>query len=229
MHLPDGFIDPRLSAGLGFAAVGAVFFALNKVKQVVLEPAAQTALAGIGEKVSSISGKAKQTLSRFGQQYIIKMGLVASLVFAFQLFDFPVFPQATGHLLGGALAAIILGPWGGFLTLTGAVIIQAVFLADGGIIALGANIINIAFVTTFTGYYIYSYLKSKIRPSLAIGIATWCSVFLAATSYSLVSGIQTMPEMLSVHAIVGLAEALITIALVRLASLFTPLDKKFPM
>lgn len=225
MHLPDGFIDPRLSAGLGFAAVGAVFFAFNKVKQAVLEPVAQTALAGIGEKVSSISGKAKQTLSRFGQEYLVKMGLVTSLVFAAQMFNFPVASGTSGHLIGGVLAAVLLGPWGGFLTLTAVVAIQAIFYADGGLIVLGANIINMAFIGAFVGYYIYSFLRKITSPILAIGIAAWFSVFLAALACSIELGLsgtyslsQVLPAMLSVHAVIGVAEALITIVLVNLST-----------
>jgi cobalt/nickel transport system permease protein len=222
MHLPDGFISPQLSSGLGLAAIGAIAFAINKVKEAVSEPAAQAALAGIGNSVKSISGKARKTLSRFGQEYLVKMGLVASLVFAAQMFNFPIAAGTSGHLIGGVLAAVLLGPWGGFLAITAVVMIQALFYADGGLIVMGANIINMAFIGALAGYYIYSILRKKLPIMLAIGLAAWSSVVLASLACSIelwLSGTyalgQVLPAMLSVHAIIGIAEALITIALVQ--------------
>ncbi len=222
MHLPDGFIDPRLASGLGFTAVGAIAFAINKIKQAVTEPAARAALAGVGSTVRSISSKTGKTLSRFGQEYLVKMGLVASLVFSAQMFNFPIAAGTSGHLIGGVLAAVLLGPWGGFLAITAVVAIQALFYADGGLIVMGANIINMALIGAVLGYYIYSILRKKLSVILAIGLSAWSSVFLAALACSIelwLSGTyalnQVLPAMLSVHAVIGLAEALITIALVQ--------------
>jgi len=222
MHLPDGFINPHLASGLGFAAVGVIAFAINKVKQAVIEPAAQAALVGIGNTVKSINSKASNTLSRHGQEYLVKMGLIAALVFAAQMFNFPIAAGTSGHLIGGVLAAVLLGPWSGFLVITAVVMIQAIFYADGGLIVMGTNIINMAFIGAIVAYYIYNVLRKKIPSLLAIGIAAWSSVFLAALACSIelwLSGTyalnKVLPAMLSIHAVIGIAEALITIALVQ--------------
>ncbi|MBU0672615.1 MAG: energy-coupling factor ABC transporter permease [Candidatus Margulisbacteria bacterium] len=224
MHLPDGFINPNLASGFGFAAVGAIVFAINKVKQAVTEPTAQAALAGVGNTVRSISGKAGKSLSRFGQEYLVKMGLVSALVFAAQMFNFPIASGTSGHLIGGVLAAVLLGPWGGFLAITAVVMIQALFYADGGLLVLGTNIINMALIGAVFGYYTYSGLRKKLPELLAIGLAAWSSVFLAALACSIelwFSGTyaiaQVLPAMLSVHAVIGIAEALITITLVQVS------------
>jgi cobalt/nickel transport system permease protein len=152
------------------------------------------------------------------------MGLVASLVFAAQMFNFPVAAGTSGHLIGGVLAAVLLGPWGGFLAVTAVVIIQALFYADGGLIVMGANIINMAFIGAIVAYYIYSGLNKRLPNILAIGLAAWSSVFLAALACSIelwLSGTfalnKVLPAMLSVHAVIGIAEALITIALVQIS------------
>lgn len=224
MHLPDGFVNPGLAVGLGLAAIGAIAFAINKVNEAVTELAAQAALAGVGNAVRSISHRTRKTLSRFGQEYLVKMGMVSALVFAAQMFNFPVASGTSGHLIGGVLAAVLLGPWGGFLAMTAVVMIQALFYADGGLIVMGANIINMALIGAVVSYYIYSMSRKKLPITLAIGIAAWASVFLAALACSIelwLSGTyalnQVLPAMLSVHAVIGLAEAFITIALIQIS------------
>jgi cobalt/nickel transport system permease protein len=225
MHLPDGLIDPRLAGSLGLAALAMTVLALNKVKEAVTRPVAQAALAGIGTNISTIKNKARQALSAFGQQSLIKAGLVTALVFVIQLFDFPVPGGTTGHLLGGALAAILLGPWAGFLCLTAVVTIQAL-LGDGGLTALGANIINLAFIGSFVAYYLYRGLVTRLNDLLAIGLSAWLAVCLASLAYSLEVR-QGVVAMLSTHAIIGLAEALFTIGLVSLIrTLIDPLLTK---
>lgn len=224
MHIPDGFIDPKFAGALGAAAFGFILFALNKLKSALTEPAAAFSLAGLSTNVRTISENAKRTLSRFGQEYIIKMGLVASLVFAAQMFNFPISHGTSGHLIGGVLAVVLLGPWGGFLTLCAVVIVQAIFYADGGLITLGTNIINMGFIAGFLSFYIYKYLKTLLRPLISIGAAAWCSVLLAALFCSIELGIsgtyafsKIMASMLSVHAVIGIVEAFLTMVLVKLS------------
>jgi len=224
MHIPDGFIDPRLAGGMGMGAVLAIGYAINKVKQAVLEPAAQVARAGMGKAVSTISDKARKVLGRSGQDYILKMGMVASLVFAAQMFNFPISSGTSGHLIGGVLAAVLLGPWGGLLAVSAVVIIQALFYADGGLIVLGSNIINMALIGSLCGYYIYHFLKKKLPSMPAIAIAAWFSVVLAATACSFELGIsgtfalsETLSAMVPVHMVIGIGEAVITIGLIQIA------------
>jgi len=223
MHIPDGFLDPRLAGGMGIAAAGALAFAISKVKEAVTHPAAQAALAGVGGTIKTVSDKTRQTLSRFGQEYLVKMGMVSSLVFAAQMFNFPIASGTSGHLIGGVLAAVLLGPWGGFLAISAVLLVQSLFYADGGLLAIGANILNMALIGSVLGYYIYAFLKTKISPILAIAFAAWLSVVLAALACSIEVGIsgtyelsKTVSAMLPVHAVIGIAEAIITIALLGL-------------
>ncbi|MFA5928478.1 MAG: energy-coupling factor ABC transporter permease, partial [Candidatus Margulisiibacteriota bacterium] len=134
MHLPDGFLDKNLSTGLGLAAAGVLSYAFNKMHQLVTELGLAPAFAGAGDKVSAIAGKAQRILGGTGKEYLSKLAMVASLVFAAQMFNFPVSAGTSGHLLGGVLAAMLLGPWGGAVALTIVLTIQALFYADGGII-----------------------------------------------------------------------------------------------
>lgn len=224
MHIPDGFIDPRLAGGMGLGAVFALGYAIHKVKQAVLEPAAQTVRVGVGKAGSIVSDKAKKVLGRFGQEYILKIGMVASLVFAAQMFNFPISSGTSGHLIGGVLAAVLLGPWGGLLAVSSVVIIQALFYADGGLIVMGSNIINMALIGSLCGYYIYAWLKKKLSSMVAIAVAAWSSVVLAALACSLELGIsgtfsfsKTLSAMVPVHMIIGIGEAIITIGLIKIS------------
>jgi len=224
MHIPDGFIDPRLAGGMGLGAVAALSYAISKVNQAVLEPAAQAVRVGVGKAGSIVSDKAKKVLSRFGQEYLVKIGMVASLVFAAQMFNFPISSGTSGHLIGGVLAAVLLGPWGGLLAVSAVVIIQALFYADGGLIVMGSNIINMALIGSLCGYFIYSFLKKKLPLIISIAVAAWSSVVLAALACSLELGIsgtfsfsKTLSAMVPVHMIIGIGEAIITIGLIKIS------------
>ncbi|MBU0686937.1 MAG: energy-coupling factor ABC transporter permease [Candidatus Margulisbacteria bacterium] len=221
MHIPNGFVDPKISTGLAFAAAGALAYCLNKVKQAVTAPALQQALAGAGEKVTTITSKARKVLTQNGRQTIEKIGLMAGLIFAAQMFNFPIASGTSGHLIGGALAVIVLGPAAGTLAVALVVIIQSLFFADGGILILGGNIVNMAVIGGLLTYYIYVWLK-KLTKSFVVSaaLAAWCSVMLAATATSVEIGLSgtfalsaVLPAMLKTHAVIGVAEGFITVAL----------------
>lgn len=151
------------------------------------------------------------------------MGVMAAFIFAAQMLNFPVLGGTSGHLLGGALAALLLGPWGGVLVMTCVVALQALLFQDGGLLALGANIFNMGILTAAIGAWLGTPLLRAFggRPwgLIVIGfVVAWISVMAAAalTSLQLVlSGLVAgvvFPAMLFVHAFIGIGEGLITVA-----------------
>ena len=232
MHIPDGFVDPKISYGLMGVAVAVLGYSLAKVKAAVTSLAEQPALAGVGNGVLSLAGKGKQTLSKLGEQKIYLMGMVAALIFAAQMFNFPVDQGTSGHLIGGVLAVVLLGPFAGTLAVAAVVIIQALFFADGGLIVMGANVVNMACLGALASYYIYAGLKKFLLEWQSVAVAAWCSVMIAATAASLEIGLSgtfalgaVLGAMLKVHAVIGIAEALITIALVNIFRKLMPIEE----
>lgn len=216
MHIPDGILNSNVCSGLGMAAAGLVAYSLKKIKSLILQPSAQPALAAAARAGQVLfKGKFPAALS---PSYLKKMGMITSLVFALQMFNFPVTSGTSGHLLGGMLAALFLGPWGGAISLSAVLFIQSVFYSDGGIIALGANIINMSFFGCVFPYYLYLALKGRSRNALAIALSCWFSVFAAAFAVSLeiaFSGtydlVPTVTSMLGIHSLIGIGEAGITL------------------
>ncbi|HET6597526.1 MAG TPA: energy-coupling factor ABC transporter permease [Anaerolineales bacterium] len=156
-----------------------------------------------------------------GERQIPLMGVMAAFIFAAQMINFPVAGGTSGHLLGGALAAITLGPWAGMLVMTAVIAVQALLLQDGGLLVMGANILNMGLITAAIGYGLYRGVSTGSRSlKLAVaGIAAWLSVMAGALFTSLqlwLSGTSQLqvviPAMLGVHALIGVGEALITVA-----------------
>ena len=162
-----------------------------------------------------------RTRGEFSERQIPLMGVIAAFIFAAQMINFPVAGGTSGHLLGGALAAIILGPWAGILVMASVIIVQGLLFQDGGLLVMGANILNMGLVTALIGYGLYRSVASRslrLRLSVA-GIAAWLSVMAGALVTSLqlwLSGTVSLkivlPAMLGVHALIGIGEALITVA-----------------
>lgn len=156
-----------------------------------------------------------------GERQIPLMGVMAAFIFAAQMINFPVAGGTSGHLLGGALAAITLGPWAAMLVMTAVIAVQALLFQDGGLLVMGANILNMGLITAAIGYGLYRGAASgnrTVRLTVA-GIAAWLSVMAGALFTSLqlwLSGTSQLqiviPAMLTVHALIGLGEALITVA-----------------
>jgi cobalt/nickel transport system permease protein len=149
------------------------------------------------------------------------MGVMAAFIFAAQMINFPVAGGTSGHLLGGALAAITLGPWGAMLVMASVIGVQALLLQDGGLVVMGANIFNMGLLTVLIGYGVYRSVLGRSRGvRLAVaGVAAWLSVMAGALSTSLqlwLSGTSSLgvvvPAMLGIHALIGVGEALITVA-----------------
>lgn len=191
MHIPDNFLS---------IAVSLICWAITAVT--------------LGIAIS-------RTNKSLGEKQVPLMGVMAAFIFAAQMINFPVLGGTSGHLLGGVLAAITLGPWAGMLVMTAVIAVQGLLFQDGGLIVMGANILNMGILTCAVGYGLYrSVLGSNRTIKLAvIGVAAWLSVMAGALSTALqiwLSGnaeVQIIvPAMLFVHAFIGLGEALITVA-----------------
>src|SRR5512139_2421539 len=190
LHIPDGFLS--LAVSIACWAIAAITLSL------------------------AISRSNKS----LGERQIPLMGIMAAFIFAAQMINFPVAGGTSGHLLGGTLAAITLGPWAGMLVMTAVIAVQALLFQDGGLLVMGANILNMGLITVAIGYGFYrSVLGGTTGTKLAVaGVAAWLSVMAGALATSLelwLSGTARLdivvPAMLIVHALIGLGEALITV------------------
>ena len=194
MHIPDGFIDAGTSAAAGVVAVGGLAVGLRRASDSLEEREAPLA------------------------------GLVAAYVFAVQMLNFPVASGTSGHLLGGALAAVLVGPWVGSLCVAVVLVVQALLFADGGLSALGLNITNLALVGTLVGYGAFLAAR-RVLPANAGGVtaasavAGLVSVVAAALAFALeyaIGGTAGVPAgtvawaMVGVHVLIGIGEAAIT-------------------
>ena len=156
------------------------------------------------------------------------MGVLAAFIFAAQMLNFPVAGGTSGHMVGAALAAILIGPWGAIIIMAAVLMAQSLIFQDGGLLALGANILNLGIIAGFGAYFIYRLVEmifgGSVKAKLTGGFAAgWFSVVLAsvATAVELaISGISplgaVLPAMTGVHAIIGIGEGLITVAVLRL-------------
>lgn len=152
------------------------------------------------------------------------MGVMAAFIFAAQMFNFQVAGGTSGHLLGGVLAAVLLGPWAATLVMACVIAVQALLFSDGGLVVMGANIFNMGVIGTLGGYALYRSLARLLggeqRARIpAAAIAGWASVVVGSASMSLqliVSGTSpaevVLPAMLGIHVLIGVGEALITAA-----------------
>jgi cobalt/nickel transport system permease protein len=166
----------------------------------------------------------RQTNRRLDERAIPLMGVMAAFIFAAQMFNFQVAGGTSGHLLGGVLAAVLLGPWPATLVMACVVAVQALVFQDGGLVVLGANVFNMGVVGTLGGWVVYrlacSVLGGERRGRLpAAAGAAWLTVMAAALAMTIqlvVSGTSpaelALPAMLGIHAVIGIGEALITVA-----------------
>ena len=201
MHIPDGFLSTFVS--LLFWAISLVFIMIA----------------------------IKKTNQQLDDRQVPLMGILAAAIFAGQMLNFSVTGGTSGHLLGAALATILLGPWSAILVMTTVVSVQAIVFQDGGILALGTNIFNMAVIGVFVAFAVYT-LVSKLFQNKTTGtfiagfIAAWSSIFVASLACGLqlaVSGTTpanlAIPTMGGIHALIGIGEGIITLgALVFLAS-----------
>lgn len=192
MHIPDGFLSLEIWISLYVLTFFILAYSIGK------------------------------TNKRIGEKHIPLMGVLAAFIFAGQMLNFPVAGGTSGHMLGSTLSAIILGPFSGTVIMSVVFIIQALIFQDGGLTALGANIFNMGIIGTIVGYYIYHLFRKITREEVAIFLASWCSVVLAAIMTGLEIGLSgiisleiVIPAMIVIHVIIGIAEGLITISIIR--------------
>jgi cobalt/nickel transport system permease protein len=191
LHIPDGFLS------LGLALLCWVL-----------------ALAAVGLAVRN--GRAT-----FDERLTPVAGIMAAFIFAGQMINFPVAGGTSGHMLGATLAAIVLGPWLGILVMTAVIALQALLFQDGGLVVMGANILIMGVIPALIGYGLYKPVarRSRNMKLATAGVAAWLSVMAAALTTSLLLGFSgtssfrvVVPAMLGVHAIIGIGEALVTVA-----------------
>ncbi|OEG71799.1 hypothetical protein ATZ36_12695 [Candidatus Endomicrobiellum trichonymphae] len=217
MHIPDGFLSSSLSGGLLAGALGMLGFCLSRV----LQTATTFANVSAGNNSNISNGVCTNALSNNEGKYFQKLTIAALWVFAFQMFNIPIQSATSAHLVGGVFAAVLAGPSAGFLIISSVLAVQSLFFADGGILSLGANIFNMAFVGSFLSYYIYKALSGK-NYHLAILSACFFSVLTAALSCltelsisETVSFTTAFKDMMSLHLIVASLETVVTMALLK--------------
>lgn len=191
LHIPDGFLTLPVAISFWVVTIITIVIAVRK------------------------------TRNNFEEKQIPLMGIMAAFIFAAQMINFPVAGGTSGHLLGGVLAAITLGPWAGILVMTSVIGIQALLFQDGGLLVMGANIFNMGLLTVLIGFGFYRAVlgKQKSFVLFIVGIAAWLSVLAGALATGLqlwLSGTSALhiviPAMLGVHSLIGIGEAFITIA-----------------
>ncbi|MFD0144529.1 MULTISPECIES: energy-coupling factor ABC transporter permease [unclassified Streptomyces] len=194
MHVPDGFINAPVSAVAGVVAAGAVAVSLRGARRELDDRAAPLA------------------------------GLVAAFIFAVQMLNFPVAAGTSGHLLGGALAAILVGPYTGVLCIAVVLLMQGILFADGGLTALGVNITVMGVVTVLVAYALFRGLvlvlpRTRRSVTVASFVAALVSVPASAAAFTLVYAIggttdvplgKVLTAMVGVHTLIGIGEAAIT-------------------
>jgi cobalt/nickel transport system permease protein len=192
LHIPDGFLSVVVSIFLWFISILIVGYALRRVGQDL------------------------------GERQVPLMGVLAAGIFAGQMLNFPVAGGTSGHLMGAAIATILMGPWAAILIMTSVVSIQAFIFQDGGLLVLGANVFNMAIVGVAVAYMVYRTVlriagNAKRGILIAGFVAAWFSIEIASLSAALqlvLSGTSpaklAIPAMAGVHALIGMGEGLIT-------------------
>ncbi|MBP6889075.1 MAG: energy-coupling factor ABC transporter permease [Candidatus Moranbacteria bacterium] len=228
MHLPNEFLNNGTAAGLAGIAALAVGLVTQKVRSTFFEkiPILKARFATFPHNMGDgASMSIQHRLSKLGQEKIWRMAAIGSLIFSAQMVNFSIGGGISGHLLGGVLAALILGPFEAFLVMSVVLATQAFVFADGGVIALGANIFNIGIVGALGGYSYFIFLTKNSKQIKKIFlrsafVAAWLSVVFSAVAASLEiawSGTQSLPivlpSMILTHISIGLGEGLITIVI----------------
>jgi cobalt/nickel transport system permease protein len=195
MHIPDGFLDVKTIATTAAISAYAIKKDVEKTRKIL------------------------------GDRDIPVMGVMAAFIFAAQMVNFPIMAGTSGHLLGAALATALMGPYSAGLVITTVLIVQCIFFQDGGLLALGANILNMAVVAPMVAYFIIAAMKRNFHFSgvdtVAIFAASWLSVVTASVFASLELALSgtvalkaVLAPMVSIHALIGVGEGLITVAAV---------------
>lgn len=194
MHIPDGFLSAPVSLVTWVLAIALIALCLSRVQ------------------------------AEYKERTVPLMGVCAAFIFAAQMINFPIPGGTSGHLLGGTLAGVLLGPWAGSLVMAVVFIVQGTLFQDGGLTVLGANVVNMGLIGTFGGYYLYRAIRKALGRDSWRGIGTgaavaaWTSVFVASLVCAVelaLSGTVPLPVALSAmafwHWMIGIGEAIITV------------------
>jgi len=204
MHIPDGFLNTATTAVGWAASAGALSYGTRRLTRDLDE------------------------------SQVPLMGVTAAFIFAAQMMNFTVAGGTSGHLLGGALAAILLGPWAGMTVITAVLAVQALVFQDGGLLALGPNVLNMAVVGVLVAWVVYRLSlrvlgQRRSAPSIAAFTAAWLSVVIAALFAAVELGLSgaspwglVLPAMGGVHALIGIGEGLITVAVLSFVRVVRP-------
>ncbi len=198
MHIPDGFLSLPVWASCGAVSAAAVAIAVRK---------AGAGQEGGGPEASRLP----------------LTGVTAAFVFAAQMVNFPVAGGTSGHFTGAVLASLLLGPWPTVLVMSAILIVQALLFQDGGITALGANILNMGLVGAFGGYWLYRLGRRLFRGRRGSLAACFFASWLAVVASSSLASVEialsgtaplriVLPAMAGVHALIGIGEGLIASA-----------------
>jgi len=193
MHIPDGFLSAPVWIASAAVSAGVVGLSVRKV------------------------GKSLE------EKQVPLMGVAGAFIFAAQMVNFPIAAGTSGHLSGAVLATLLLGPWPATLIMTAILSVQALLFQDGGITALGANILNMGVVGSFAGFLVFSVIRRvfKGKKGVLIGafVASWTAVVLSAAVAAGEIGLSgtvplrlALPAMAGVHVLIGLGEGIITTA-----------------
>lgn len=191
LHIPDGFLSLPISIVAWILTLVGLYLAIGNAQKEVDE------------------------------RLIPLAGIIAAFIFAAQMLNFPVAGGTSGHAIGATLAAIVLGPWLGILAMTAVIATQALIFQDGGLVVLGANILVMGLIPAFVGYGLYRAVSGRSRTVQLVvaGIAAWLSVVVASLAVALLLGFSgtspfsvVIPAMVAIHTLIGLGEALITVA-----------------
>ena len=195
MHVPDGFLSPEICAATGAVAATAVGISIYKLREELTD------------------------------RVVPLTGMMSAMIFAGQMVNFPLGLPVSGHLIGGVLASLIVGPWAGCLAITMVLFVQRFLFSDGGLYSLGANILHMAVIGSIGGYAVASFVRRRYRNDrvgVMVGavVASWVTVVAASALFCLEFRLSQPPAdfhfgnifalMVGIHSLIGVGEALIT-------------------
>jgi len=199
MHIPSGLVSEQINIATAVVSAGAVGYCLWKVKRTFEEKPSE----------------------------LLRFAMVSAFIFAMQTLNFSIGGGTSGHFLGGLFAAAMLGPWAACLSLTAVLTVQSVFFGDGALAALGSNVLNMGVVGVLLAYPLLQALQTRLPATrtghlAALGLVSWVSIVLASAACAVelaLSGTSSagvvFPAMVGTHALIGLAEAVLTVIAVQ--------------
>lgn len=192
MHIPDGFLDAKTYLTAAGLSMGTLTYGFWRIKE------------------------------KLNDRRVPLMGVMGAFIFAAQMINFPVMVGTSGHLIGAALAAIVLGPWTASIIMTTILFIQWLLMNDGGFTALGANILNMALLASFIAHFVYNICR---RLGTGMIISSFAAAWLSVMSAALLAGLELawsgmaplemlLPALGFWHLLIGLGEGLITASII---------------